>query len=315
MSASNVNEVSVKEVNPNGDTDHYPHSMVYSGLNIERGASWEKLEATKKLDETDKPLLLAVTCEHASDLLPEGYEWTEKDSKVRKMHWAIDIGARDLTAEFVSKIKGGKAIIGAWSRLLIDMNRPLDDSTLCRTVADGQEIGINSPSKLSPEEKEKRILQLWKPYHANVSQMVHDITQSAQEWMGKHQVDSLPGCILSIHSFTPHYETQPKRDVEIGVLFDVPERDLAVRLHKKLVAKTKFNVRLNEPYSSMEGIGGHRAMLKSNKEQRKEGLGPKIDWLCIEVESRQDLLVDSEWRSILCDALVEFWKEEGFINN
>eukprot|EP01088_Endostelium_zonatum_P020969 TRINITY_DN799_c0_g1_i1.p1 TRINITY_DN799_c0_g1~~TRINITY_DN799_c0_g1_i1.p1 ORF type:complete len:335 (+),score=64.79 TRINITY_DN799_c0_g1_i1:11-1015(+) len=294
------------------DTKEYNHE----GLIVEKHEAYHKLEATEKLQEGDKPLRLAITCEHASNLLPEGYEWSQKDERVRNMHWGSDIGARDLTMELVSRIRGGRAVIGSVSRLLIDMNRKLSDDTLCRTHADGQEVELNNVTNLSPEEKEKRIKQFYTPYHSQIHTMVTEITEKAQTWMEKNKVESLPGCIFSIHSFTPQYEDKPKREVEIGVLFNTAEQDLAVRMHKKLRALTNYEVRLNEPYSSMEeGIAGHRAMVKVNKEQRKQmGAHSNVDWLVLEIETRQDLVVNKEWRTKLVDALVEFWREERLIS-
>jgi len=48
---------------------------------------------------------LLLTCEHASNELPPGWNWPEADAHLVNMHWGIDIGARDLTLELVAELK------------------------------------------------------------------------------------------------------------------------------------------------------------------------------------------------------------------
>lgn len=33
-----------------------------------------------------------LTCEHASNELPEGYNWSKNDKKFENTHWSYDIG-------------------------------------------------------------------------------------------------------------------------------------------------------------------------------------------------------------------------------
>ena len=70
---------------------------------------------------------VVLTCEHASNRLPFRTKLTRDQRAVLNAHWGWDIGAWDLTRELARRLGTG-AVGGRWSRLLIDLNRNVDDA-------------------------------------------------------------------------------------------------------------------------------------------------------------------------------------------
>jgi len=297
-------------------------------MNITQTEAYEIIESTTKLDDTDPPCLLVLTCEHATQYLPPPYSWSEADQRLIDTHWAIDLGSRDLLLEITKRMKGLTSVCATTSRLLVDLNRTLSSETLFRTVADDEKVELNDPQILTESEKKYRLEKYYHPYHKQVSEAVSNITHLATNYM-KNQITLqqqqnsevkpitvMIGCIVSIHSFTPQYEKIPKREVEVGVLFDSPDEKLANKLYEKIKSVGGFDVRKNEPYSFF-GVGDysvHRALVQKNIEQNKKSIEgePVVKWLVLEIETRQDLVVKSEWRERLAKTIAEFWVEQGF---
>lgn len=224
----------------------------------------------------DAPVLL--TCEHASERFPHPWTWPEADVRLRGTHWAFDLGAWDLTHELAAKLGAG-AVLANFSRLLADPNRPEDSPTLFREIAEGEPVTFNVG--LDAEERERRLSQLYRPYHTAVAGVA---AASKAEWM------------LSVHSFTPLYEGQP-RAMELGVLFDTEEdaaRDFGAR-----VEAAGFVVAYNEPYSGREGL-----IYSVEKHAFATAKRP------IEIELRQDLAVDPAARARLVDAIAAWFGHE-----
>ena len=72
---------------------------------------------------------VVLTCEHASNRLPEPWKWSERDQRLIDDHWAWDIGAADFSRELADRL-GAVAVLARFTRLLVDANRPLDSDTL-----------------------------------------------------------------------------------------------------------------------------------------------------------------------------------------
>jgi predicted N-formylglutamate amidohydrolase len=90
-----------------------------------------------------------LTCEHAAAELPPPLRWSAADSRLahgspRRTHWSHDPGSADFTREF-AQLTDSAALLGAASRLFVDLNRPLVGSpTLFRDTADGKPIELNA---------------------------------------------------------------------------------------------------------------------------------------------------------------------------
>ncbi|MDB4991047.1 MAG: hypothetical protein JWN04_6225 [Myxococcaceae bacterium] len=222
-----------------------------------------------------------LTCEHASQVLPAGWQWPASDLRLVGTHWAYDLGARELTLE-LSAALGASAVLSRFTRLLADPNREESHQDVFRTLADGAPVLLNAG--LEAHEKARRIAGFHRPYHAAV-----DTALAA--------VDAPLLC--SIHSFTPLYIDDDgrgqSRDVELGVLFNRDEAD-ALALGA-LLARHFPKVRYNEPWSGRMGLI-YSAERHADKHGRR----------ALELEVRQDRAVDAAYRAQLVRVLAEFFR-------
>ena len=206
---------------------------------------------------------IVLTCEHASRALPRGM--TPRGSAERAVlasHWGWDIGAWDLTRRLARRLDAS-AVGGAWSRLVVDLNRPIGDPTLIRPETESVLLSWNA--RITPAEVERRALAFHVPYHAAINLMV--IRRIAR---GVRPV------LFAVHSFTPLYDGR-HRDFDVGVLFDRC-RSSAIRLAEGL-KESGLRVRYNEPYSGLAGM-----MYAIHRHGTHHGLP------CLELEVNQDLL-------------------------
>lgn len=214
---------------------------------------------------------IAITCEHASERLPEPWAWPKEDSWLVGTHWAYDLGAADLARRLAERMFA-PALLSRFSRLLADPNRQECSGELIRQGAEGRAIKLNE----SLDDRAVR-LGLWREYHAAADTMLRG-----------HRAPVL----LSVHSFTPEYEGD-KRSVEIGVLFDRDDA-LAQRLAGYLEGFAG-DVRLNEPYSGKDGL-----IYAVDRHARAHGRA------AVELEIRQDLCCDGAYREALVAHLAAF---------
>jgi predicted N-formylglutamate amidohydrolase len=199
-------------------------------------------------------------CDHASNALPPG--GLGLNPALLSTHIAYDIGAAAVTRALADAY-GAPAILGSWSRLLIDLNRGADDPTLVMKLSDGSIIPGNRDA--GPAEVARRIAEFHAPHHAAI--------EAVLDRMGPDAV------LVSMHSFTPAWKGRP-RPWEVGILYDRDVR-LAAPLMARL-AEAGFIVGNNEPYSgALEGdtLWRHGTM---------RGLPHVL------IEMRQDLVGDDE---------------------
>jgi len=247
------------------------------------------------LSPQDLPSRFFLTCEHASPRLPEKWTFSKNDQRLLGKHWQFDIGSRDLTLEIVKHIKGGKAILANTTRLLVDANRTLQSDTLFLKKADGIPVDLNQESVLTDEEKETRLKTYYYPFHNKIQETVQEFIDEANKKSDK--LDRFPNkeaYMFSIHSFTPVFEQQPFRKVEVGVLYDTPIEATALRLYEKIKSTGQFNVELNQPYSSMINSYVENGYKMPSFPEGTEN--SPFTWLKLELESRQDLIAQPEWR-------------------
>lgn len=221
----------------------------------------------------DAPVFL--TCEHASQRMPLGWRWPERDRRLIDTHWAYDLGAREMTRALSAGMQA-PAVLTRYSRLLVDPNRPHESPTLFRADAEGEPVLLNTVH-LDEAERRRRIDHLWRPYHEAIDREL--------------AATSAP-VLLAIHTFTPLYEGA-RRTVEIGVLFD-HEEALAEELAGAIGARG-FRVALNEPYSGNSGL-----MYAGETHARAHGRR------AVELEIRQDLAIDPRFRDDFVDLLSDW---------
>ncbi|MBX2803840.1 MAG: N-formylglutamate amidohydrolase [Myxococcales bacterium] len=213
--------------------------------------------------QVDAPVVL--TCEHASNVLPDPWRWPEADRWIVETHWAFDLGAAEIVRALAEQAHLPSVLAG-FSRLLVDPNRPVGHAELFRGRADGREIHLNKA--LHPDEQRRRIEVFHRRYHDAVDAMLQQHHRAR---------------VLSVHSFTPVYQGGPPRPMEIGVLFDLD--DALARAAAEILDADGWVVALNEPYSGRDGLiySAHRHATRHRRQ-------------ALELEIRQDVAVDPERR-------------------
>lgn len=184
---------------------------------------------------------LFFTCEHASFSLPEAWVGLfAGDEAVLESHRGWDAGARAL-AQSCAKTLDIALFCGRHSRLLVDLNRSLDNPDLWSDWTRG----------LDGESHAQLVAAYWKPFRAAVRQQVC------------RAVELTGGCLhISVHSFTPELKGE-RRKTDIGILFDperARERALAERMLAELRGATDFVIDDNKPYHGT--ADGHTTALR-----------------------------------------------------
>ena len=209
---------------------------------------------------------LLLLCDHASNRLPPVYGDLGLAAPEFERHIAYDIGAAPLTRALAAEL-GAPALLSSYSRLLIDLNRGIDDPTLIMRLSDGAIVPGNHP--LREEERLNRIAAYHTPYHEAIAAAIERAIAAG-----------VPPALVSIHSFTPVWRGEQRR-WQIGILWDSDPR-LAGPLIAELAAEGALVVGDNEPYSG-DLIGD---TLYHHGTRR--GLAHAL------IEVRQDLIADAE---------------------
>jgi predicted N-formylglutamate amidohydrolase len=148
---------------------------------------------------------IVLLCEHASNHLPLEYGGLGLSSEQLLRHIAWDIGAAAVTRR-LSLLLDAPAFLGTYSRLLIDLNRPLDAHDSIPTISEG--IAVPGNMDLDVAEIGRRVEAIFKPFHDLVT--VH---------LDERAAEARPTRLVSIHSFTPVF-FGVRRPWHAGVLFD-----------------------------------------------------------------------------------------------
>jgi len=224
---------------------------------------------------------VVITCEHATNDLPDEYSWTESDRRhFVNEHWAIDIGAYEMGKALASELKC-VFVHTLYSRLLVDTNRSIVADTLFRRSGDGHEVDLNKD--ITYEEQQKRIKKYYVPYY---------------EALREISVKVSPTYVLSIHSFTSDYQGE-SRSMEIGVLHGHDSTDFALELNQKYENRGHISA-VNKPYDGITTMGTVKSIIFANYPAKRHGLT---------LEFRNDILSDRERHHALRDDTVEAIKE------
>jgi predicted N-formylglutamate amidohydrolase len=217
--------------------------------------------------EGDRSKGLVLLADHARNALPEEYGDLGLPASAFVRHIAYDIGVEAVTRR-LAQMLGVPAVLGGFSRLLIDPNRGEDDPTLIMKLSDGAIIPANHP--LSEAERDLRLTRFHRPYHDAV----------ANELAAAEAEARMAPLVISIHSFTPAWKAVP-RPWQVGILWDSDPR--AVRpLIDALARDPALTVGDNEPY---DGALGGDTMFRHCTAQ---GLPHAL------IEIRQDLIADED---------------------
>jgi len=181
-----------------------------------------------------------VSCEHASNRLPRGFEL---DPALLELHIAWDPGAPQIAERLAARFEA-PLWKGEYSRLVVDLNRSLGNRVLMRRVSDGHRIGFNVG--LDEEARQRRIDRYYRAYREGVAADVERII--AREGRCVH---------ICVHTFTAVLAGR-RRGNDIGLLHDPAwgiEREVCEDLRAHLQATTEDVVWFNRPYSgTADGI-------------------------------------------------------------
>jgi predicted N-formylglutamate amidohydrolase len=223
-----------------------------------------------------QPMLLIV--DHASRRVPRALDALGLGEAEFERHIAWDIGAAEVARQLGRTFAAPIALAG-YSRLVIDLNRQLDDPTSIPEISDGTKVPANV--KLAAASRAARVAALFDPYHAALD--------DALARLGAAGVPVL----ISVHSFTPVFNGFV-RPWQVGVLWNRDPR-LAVPLIASL-RERGIEVGDNQPYSAREGQG---YTVKHHAEAK--GL-PHVM-----LEIRQDLIDThhgaAHWAGVIAEAL------------
>jgi predicted N-formylglutamate amidohydrolase len=225
---------------------------------------------------------LLLFCDHAGRAFPAKLGTLGLGPKALDQHIAWDIGIAGLGRRLSASLDA-PLFLTAYSRLVIDCNRHLDDPTSMPQESDRTPIPGNRG--LAPEERRARQEEIFAPYHAALDALLK-----------KRLGDGHVPVIVSLHSFTP-VMNDFQRPWHVGVLWNRDAR-LAVPLMQRLAAEPGLVVGDNEPYS---GRDGHGYTIKAHAEA--QGLAHGL------LEIRQDLIADeagqARWAEILHRVLLD----------
>lgn len=219
----------------------------------------------------DDPRILLLS-DHASNRVPDDID-LGIDPALLDKHIAVDIGAGPLTRALAAALDA-RAVLATVSRLVIDLNRAVDQPGLIPETSDGHIIAGNAG--LDPAD---RIARFHRPYHAGIAAEIER---------------NRPDLIVAVHSFTPILETSgAPRPWDIGILSNLDRR--AANLILALLADRDLIVGDNEPYSG--------AVLNATLDRHAEANNiPSFN-----LEIRNDLIADAagvaRWTEILAPML------------
>jgi predicted N-formylglutamate amidohydrolase len=228
--------------------------------------------------------------DHVSRYIPRSLAALGLDEAVLDQHVASDIGTHRLITH-LSQHLDAPAVLAGYSRLVVDLNRSLEDPTLIPEVSDN--VAIPGNRGLTREQRALRIHCFYRPYRATIDGMLR-----------RFRARGIVPAFISIHSFTPQLADRQPRPWQIGLMWDkdprIPVPMLAhLRKHPRNIV-----VGDNEPYS-----GRHAADYTIDHHAEAAGL-PHVS-----IETRQDLINTEDgaeqWASILDDALRDTLADPG----
>jgi len=223
---------------------------------------------------------VVLICEHASHFIPPAYEGLGLSPADQTRHIGWDIGALGLALE-LSEALDAPLVHANYSRLLLDLNRPVDapDSI----VLHSEDTRIPGNENIPAAERELRIKRIYSPFHGELDALIDQRLQAG-----------LATSVVSIHSFTPRYHGN-ERPWHVGVISQ-SDRTMADAILASLRRHADLCVGDNLPYGPQDGV-----FHSLSRHGEARGLHGAM------IEVRNDLLGDESgqkhWARTLRDAL------------
>ncbi len=180
-----------------------------------------------------------LICDHAGRAIPRALGGLGLDEAALWRHIAWDIGIADVTRR-LSAALDAPAILGGYSRLVIDCNRRLDDPSSIAQESDGVRVPGNCG--LTSADRAARAAACYQPYHQAIDRLIE----------GRLKAGLVPA-LISMHSFTPIMNGF-ERPWHIGVLWNRDPR-LPAPLMERLAREPGICVGDNEPYTGRDYHG------------------------------------------------------------
>ena len=232
-----------------------------------------RIEAACRILDVPGKARIVISAEHSGvEVPPELGDLGIGQSELRR-HIGYDIGIEGVVHR-LHRLTGHPAILGRYSRLVADANRPESSPECVIEVSDGTRIPANVG--LNDRKRKERIRKYHRPFHRAFTELVH----RAQ-----------PDCIVSVHSFTPMLRTEGfRRPWHCGILYGPTEASAKCCI-RHLRGLPGMVVGDNQPY----GFDSQRLM------SPKQADGRPIPTVVVEI--RQDLIGDGSgqerWATIL----------------
>jgi predicted N-formylglutamate amidohydrolase len=175
----------------------------------------------------------ALICEHASAHMPATYAGLGLAEGARLSHIGWDIGAAALARALSLRLDAALALAG-YSRLLIDLNRPLDAPSSIPEISESTVIPGNIG--LDAAERRLRADRIFHPFHRRVAALL-----DARDRAGRRTR------LLTVHSFTPVFMDRP-RPWRLGILAGASRPLAAALLAELKMLAPDIPMALDEPY-------------------------------------------------------------------
>ncbi len=229
-----------------------------------------------------------IACDHAGRSIPAALGTLGLPPHELDRHIAWDIGGAPLAGQLAEAF-GAPLVMQAYSRLVIDCNRPLGHPTSIPVTSERTDIPGNQA--VSPAEAAARAREIFAPYHAALTALL-DARAAA----------GTPSVLIAVHSFTPVY-MGVARPWHVGILHHLEQRLAGIMLDL-LRAEGDLVVGDNEPYvltSTSDYTVPHHAEARG------------LPYL--ELEIRQDLIAQAAgqraWAARLARLLPLAWQRYG----
>lgn len=182
---------------------------------------------------------LVLVADHAGNAVPAALFDLGLPAEELNRHIGIDIGTawigEKLSADFDAVL-----VRATYSRLVVDLNRPIESPTSMPPVSDGTAVPGNHD--LTPAARAARLEAIFHPYHQAIAAAVTRVAARGQTPI-----------IVSLHSFTPRIEGTD-RPWHLGFLYDRDDR-----LARLMIAEMRRDPGLlvgdNQPYSGRNPSG------------------------------------------------------------
>lgn len=188
-------------------------------------------EAVEVVNETGRSPIILI-CEHASNYIPAEYADLGLPASELERHIAWDIGAADVT-RVLSQLLDAPAFLATYSRLLVDLNRPVHVPAAFPIRSEATDVPGNLA--LADAERDRRSRLIFTPFHERLSAHIDHRERTEQR-----------SVLVAIHSFTPVYLGKA-RHWHAGVLFE-KAAPFAHSLIQQLQSDAALSVGANVPY-------------------------------------------------------------------